>query len=117
MKKTSEEKDMENFVRLQAEQARGWQKAITEDEDLEKWVADGNLGFLERRVFDRVEQSAFQTIKNPAFDPSNLSQVAQLKALCQVVDMLKNQILSRVQAVRDARAKLQEQEMSTQEGD
>lgn len=116
-KKTYEERENENFIRMQAEQARGWQQAITADEDLEKWVSDGHWDFMERRVFADVEREAFQTIKNPAFDPANLSQVAQLKALCQVIDLLRAKIFSRVQNVKDARTKLQDLQNSTQEGE
>lgn len=116
-KKTQEDRDTEAFIRLQAEQARSWQQAITADEDLEKWVSDGHWDFLERRVFADVEKEAFQTIKNPAFDPANLSQVAQLKAICQVIDVLRSKLFGRVQAVKDARVKLQDLEMNTtQEG-
>ena len=113
--RTQEERDTENFIRLQAEQARNWQQVITANEDLEKWVADGHWDFLERRIFADVEREAFQTIKNPAFDPANLSQVAQLKALCQVIDLLRAKIFGRVQAVKDARAQLQNLESSTLE--
>lgn len=113
MKKTQEERDSETFIRMQAEQARSWQQSITNDEDLEKWVSDGHWEFLERRVLSDVEREAFQTIKNPAFDPANLSQVAQLKALCQVVDLLRGKIFGRVQAVKDSRTKLQDLENST----
>lgn len=115
--KTQEERDTETFIRMQAEQARGWQQSITNDEDLEKWVSNGHWEFLERRVLADVEREAFQTIKNPSFDPANLSQVAQLKALCQVVDLLRAKIFSRVQAVKDSRVKLQDLEINTtQEG-
>jgi hypothetical protein len=113
MGKTYEDKENEKFIRLQAEQARSWQQAITVDEDLEKWVSDGHWDFLERRVFADVEREAFQTIKNPAFDPANLSQVAQLKALCQVMDLLRIKVSSRVQSVKDARTKLQDLENTT----
>lgn len=112
-KKTQEERDTETFIRMQAEQARSWQQAITADEDLEKWVSDGHWEFLERRVFADMEKEAFQTIKNPAFDPANLSQVAQLKALCQVMDLLRGKVFGRVQAVKDARIQLQNLENST----
>lgn len=116
---TYEQKELESLIRLQAEQAQQWQKAITADEDLEKWVADGNLDFLRTRVFDDIEKAALKTIKNPAFDPADLSQVAQLKALCQVIDLLTNKILGRVQVVKDCRSKLLDLEMSTpnKEGD
>ena len=114
MKKSHEEIEAEQFIRMQAEQARGWQQTITADEDLERWVNEGNLSFLQRRVFDDIEREAFQTIKNPSFDPSNLSQVAQLKALCQVIDLLNAKIMNRIQRVQDARSKLHDLEHSTQ---
>lgn len=104
---------MEQLIRLQADNAQKLQRLITSDEDVEKWVSDGHWDFLERRVLADVEKEAFQTIKNPAFDPANLSQVAQLKALCQVIDILRNKIMSRVNAIKDARALLNDLQNST----
>jgi len=40
--------------------------------------------------------------------------VAQLKALCQVIDLLNAKIMSRIARVQDARAKLEDLEHSTQ---
>ena len=41
MRKTQEQRDEEEFLRMQAKQAQNWQKQITEDEDLEVWINKG----------------------------------------------------------------------------
>lgn len=105
-----EDQEAEKFIRVQAEYAAGLQKTIQSESDLEQWVIAGNWDFLERRVFADLEKEAFQTLKNPAFDPANLSQVAQLKALCQIMDLIRNKVNARVQSVKDARDKFAELE-------
>ena len=112
-KMTAEQQEVENFIRATAQQAQEWQRAITNDEDLEKWVADGNWTYLRAKVLDGIELAAFRTVKNPAFDPTNFSQVAQFKALCQTIDLIEQSINQRVAMVQDARAKLRDLEMST----
>jgi len=103
---TFEDRETEKFIRMQAEHTHKLQSDIQADGDLEQWVLAGNWDFLERRVFADFDKEALATIKNPAFDPANLSQVAQLKALCQVMDLIRVRVTSRVQAVKDARTKL-----------
>ena len=110
-KLTSEQQEVEAFIRATAQQAQAWQAAITADEDLEKWVSDGNWTYFRANVLDIIERRAFQTIKNPAFDPANLSQVAQFKALCQTIDLIEAEINQRVATVHDARAQLQKLEI------
>jgi hypothetical protein len=112
-KLTAEQKEVESFIRAASQQAQDWQKAITQDEDLEKWVADGHWTYLRSKVLDGLELAAFRTVKNPAFDPTNFSQVAQFKALCQTIDLIEQSINQRVAMVQDARTKLRELEMST----
>ena len=106
-KLTAEQQEVETFIRATAQQAQSWQAAITADEDLEKWCGDGHWTYLRSKVLDVIERRAFQTIKNPAFDPSNLSQVAQFKALCQTIDLIEAEINQRLATVQDARAQLQ----------
>ena len=113
-KLTQEDIEIENFIRLQSQQAMQWQKTVTADEDLDKWVSDGNLEFLKRRVFAEIERDALLLIKSPQYDPANLSQGHQIKALCQVIDLLTAKIESRVYQVRDARTKLNDLQHSTQ---
>lgn len=110
---TSEQKEVETFIRAAAQQAQAWQSAITADEDLEKWCADGHWTYLRAKVLDQIEREAFNTVKNPAFDPANMSQVAQFKALCQTIDLIEGKINQRVHAVQDAREKLRDLEAST----
>lgn len=115
---TAEQKEVESFQRAMAQQAQAWQAQITADEDLEKWYADGHWTYLRAKVLDEVEREAFNTIKNPAFDPTDFSQVAQFKALCQTIDLIERKINQRLAMVADARAKLRDLEMSTpKEGD
>lgn len=110
--KSFEDREYEELIRKQAEYTQQLQRTITGDADVEKWVSDGHWSFLERRIFAELEREAFQTIKNPAFDPANLSQVAQLKALCQVFDVIRARIEAKVQGVADARNKLNDLEKS-----
>lgn len=112
-RKSIEDREMEEIIRRQAEYAQSLQRDITAGQDLEKWVADGHFEFLESRVLRTIEQQAFQTIKAPEFDPSNLSQVAQLKALCQTLDLIRANIVAQIATVKDARTKLRDIERST----
>ena len=116
--RTPEEQEIDTLIRGQAIQAQQWQAQITRDEDLELWMASGNWDFLKQKVLDEIEREAFATIKNPAFNPSDVAQVAQLKALCQTIDLIKGKIDQRLAMVTDARSKLRELELSTpKEGD
>ena len=112
-KLTAEQQEVEAFIRATAQQAQAWQKAITADEDLERWMNDGNWTYLRSKVLDIIERRAFQTIKNPAFDPANLSQVAQFKALCQTIDLIEAEINQRLATVRDARTQLKKLEIDS----
>ena len=117
-KLTPEQQEVETLIWMSAKQAQEWQAQITADEDLERWCADGHWTYLRAKVLDGIEREAFNTIKNPAFDPSNLSQVAQFKALCQTIDLIEAKINQRLAIVADARTKLRDLEMSTpKEGD
>ena len=115
MKKTSEERDLEELIRKQAEYAQKLQGILTDNRDYEKFVQDGGKDFLERRVFSAVEARTLATLKAPEFDPTNASQVAQLKAWAQAADMIRNLIDAGVQEIADARAKLNDLERSTRE--
>lgn len=112
-KLTTEQQEVEAFIRATAQQAQEWQRAITEDEDLEVWMQTGNWDFLKTKVLDQLEMDAFRTIKNPNFDVTDVNQVAQYKALCQTIDLIKKRIDQRLAMVQDARAKLRELETTT----
>jgi hypothetical protein len=111
--KDFEERELEQMIRAQAERARKLQQTITEGQDMEKWVSDGNLEYLERRIFSAIERKAFQTLKAPDFDPASVSHVAQLKALCQSLDLIRGEIMRIVSDVQQARALLQNLEEPT----
>lgn len=110
---TQEQREVEEFIRASAQQAQAWQAQITADEDLEKWCAEGHWAYLRAKVLDQIEREAFATIKNPAFDVTNVNQIAQFKALCQTIDLIEAKINQRVAMVADARAKLRDLENST----
>ena len=112
-KLTAEQQEVEAFIRATAQQAQDWQRTITADEDLETWCNAGNWTYFRAKVLDLIERRAFQTIKNPAFDPANLSQVAQFKALCQTIDLIEAEINQRLATVRDARTQLKKLEIDS----
>ena len=116
-KLTIEQQEIESSIRAAAQQAQEWQHQITADEDLELWIKAGHWKFLKDKILNDLEMAAFRTIKNPAFDPTDFSQVAQFKALCQTIDLIESKINQRLAIVADARTKLRELEMSTQQGD
>lgn len=107
------DREIEHLIRAKADNAIALQKVITENEDVERWVAEGHLEFLEKRIFAGIEREAFATIKNPAFDPASLSQVAQLKGLCQAIDLIRSKIGGIVSEARQARSLLQDLKNST----
>lgn len=110
---TFEEREIEDSIRKRAQYAQQLQQTITNGQEMERWVAEGHLKFIEDRVFKAMEQKAFHTIKAPEFDPANVSHVAQLKALCQSLDLIRDEINGQVSAVVDARAKFNDLENST----
>ena len=110
-KMTAEQQEVEAFIRATAQQAQAWQAAITADEDLEKWVSEGHWTYLRAKVLDGIERKYMKGIKDPAFDPSNFSHVAQFKALCQTIDLIEAEINQRLATVEDARAQLQKLEI------
>jgi hypothetical protein len=112
--KSTEDRELEGLLLQRAQQAQGWQQIITNDQDLEKWVSDGHWDYLRRKILDEIEREAFRTIKNPAFDPSDYSQVAQFKALCQTIDLIEARIKGRINAVAQARTLLNDLERATQ---
>lgn len=110
-KMTAEQQEVENFIRATAQQAQGWQKAITADEDLERWVNEGNWTYFRAKVLDVIEMAAFRTIKNPNFNVADVNQVAQFKALCQTIDLIESEINRRLATVQDARDQLKKLEI------
>lgn len=110
---TVEQQEVETFIRATAQQAQTWQHQITENEELELWMQKGNWDFLKRKVLDEMEMDAFRTIKNPAFDPTDFSQVSQFRALCQTIDLIRTRIDQRLATVTDARAQLLKLETDT----
>lgn len=112
-KLTAEQQEVDAFIRATAQQAQAWQSAITADEDLERWCDAGHWTYLRAKVLDQIEREAFNTVKNPAFDPANMSQVAQFKALCQTIDLIEGKINQRLALVKDARTQLKKLEIDS----
>ena len=90
-KLTAEQQEVEAFIRATAQQAQGWQKAITADEDLERWVNEGHWSYLRAKVLDVIER--------------------RFKALCQTIDLIEAEINQRLATVSDARAQLKKLEI------
>lgn len=113
MKLTTEQQEVEAIIRHTAQQAQEWQRVITQDEDLERWYKEGHWTYLRAKVLDVIERRAFLTIKNPAFDVTNVNQIAQFKALCQTIDLIETEIKQRLATVQDARDQLKKLEIDS----
>ena len=72
-RRKSVDAELEDMIRKNAEYAQSLQKTITEGEAMERWVDEGNLAFLDEKVFSLIERETFQTLKSPEFDPANIS--------------------------------------------
>lgn len=91
-----------------------WKKQAIDGETLE--AIEGPIQILNDLILNEVEQEAFNTLKNPVLDMTDLNQLYQLRALVQTVDLIRKKINQKVQQGKNARTSLK-QLNSTPEGE
>lgn len=93
-----------------------WKKQAYDGEALEAFKASSHYNVLEELIFKEIEKGAFNTLKNPDLDMTDLNQLYQLRALCQTIDIIRKSIDAQIVAAKNARLFLKEAN-STQEGE
>jgi len=112
MEKKSE---IDEIIRLQAQEASRYQKTILEARPFEEFIP--HLEWLKTNVFMPMQMEMILMVKGLDFVPNSIAQVAHIKGQLEALDRIESRILARIQEARDARQKLEEITNSTpQEG-
>lgn len=107
--------EVDEVIKIAAEQARLWQEIIREAQPFEKFVDDGRLDWLKENVFGPMEREVLLMIRKLDFVPNSIAQLAHIKGQMETLDGIETRIRARIQEARDARAKLDELANSTPE--
>ena len=94
--------------KMRDQQFAAWIKESERGDKLNDFYKNGHYETINREVLEPLELAAFQTIKNPEFDPSNINQVYQLRALCQIIDQIRGKIEQIISDGRAAKIKISE---------
>lgn len=105
--------EVDDIIKLAAEQAAQWQQVIREARPFEEFVDGGHLKWLKENVFAPMEKDVMLLIKGLDFVPNSLAQLGHIKGQLEILDRVEARITGRIQEARDARAKLDEIANST----
>ena len=112
-----EEKELNAFVRAQAENALKWQHLAQLGQEMENWVREGHFDFIQQRVFNPVEAECFAKVKKVRLTTGGISNIAEIKGMLSVFDLIAARVESIIAHGKDAIANLQAIQNSTQEGE
>ena len=107
--------EVDEVIKMAAEQAKRWQDIILEARPFEEFVDGGRLQWLKDNVFSPMEKEVLLMIRTLEFVPNSIAQLAHIKGQMETLDRIESRILARLQEARDARAKLDELAHSTPE--
>lgn len=113
---TSEGIQVAEYKALRDKAFSEWIKESELGDKLKEFYTSGQYDILNREVLEPLEREAFNTIKNPEFDPSNQSQVYQLRALCQSIDLIRQRIQNTISNGVAAKIKISEYNTTQKEG-
>lgn len=105
--------EIDEIIKMQAEQAVRFQKIILEAQEYVQFVESGKLEWLKKKIFEPMQLEMVLMIKGLDFVPNSVAQVAHIKGQLEVLDRIESRILGRIQEARDARQRLEEIENST----
>ena len=105
--------EVDDIIKLAADQAAQWQKLIREAEPYEEFVREGKLEWLQENVFVPMEHEMMLMIRGLDFVPNSLAQLGNIKGQLETLDRISSRIMSRIQEGRDARQKLEDLANST----
>ena len=114
MKKTHEERELEELARAQAANAVMWQKAAQAGTEMKKWVEEGHYDFIQKRILSPIELECFKKIKSVRLGSTGLTNVAKVQGTLEVFDKISARIANAIQSGEDALAHLEELKNSTQ---
>jgi hypothetical protein len=122
MKKSSDEREVEDIIRAQAANAVMWQKAAQAGAEMEKWVADGHYSFIQTRILAPIELECFKKTKTIRLGShSAIANIAKVQGTLEVFDKISARIESAIHAGKDALDNLTDLEMQnstrTKEGE
>lgn len=94
--------EIENLARTQG---NVWMVAAQQGEVMEAFKENAYPAFNEF-ILKEIEEGALKTLKSPDLDLTNLNHLYQLRALCQVADIIRKRIDDKIQRGKDARTNL-----------
>lgn len=113
---TAEGQQLADIAALRDRQFSDWLKVSEAGDRLNEFYKTGSYDILNREVFEPIEREAFNTLKNPDFDPSNANMVYQLRALCQAIDKIRERIEQTISDGVAAKLKISEYNTTQKEG-
>lgn len=102
MKKSNEEREVEDILRAQAANMVMWQKLAQSGAEMEKWVADGHYQFIQERILAPIELECFKKVKSTRLGSSGLTNIAKVQGTLEVFDKINARISNAIQAGKDA---------------
>lgn len=114
MKKTHEEREMDDIIRAQAANTVMWQKQATSAAEMKAWVEAGHYEFIQSRILAPIELECFKKIKSVRLGPTGIVNVAKVQGTLEVFDKISARIANAIQSGQDALDHLKDLENSTQ---
>lgn len=102
MRKSSEEREMEDLVRAQAANTVMWQKQAQAGQEMEAWVKAGHYDFIQKTILNPVEAEWFKKIKNVRLGSTALQNVAKVQGGLDVFDIINARINHIIATGKDA---------------
>lgn len=113
MRKSQEEREMEEIIKAQAANTVMWQKQATAASEMKAWVEAGHFEFIQQRILNPIELECFKKIKSVRLGPTGIVNVAKVQGTLEVFDKISARINNAIQIGTDALAHLKDLEDST----
>ena len=113
MRKSQEEKELEEIIQAQAANAVMWRKQAQAGAEMQKWVDDGHYSFIQTRILAPIELECFKKIKSIRLGSTGLQNVAKVQGTLEVFDIVNARINHVIATGKDALDHLKDIENST----
>lgn len=113
MKKSQEEREVEELIKAQAANTVMWQKQATAGLEMKKWVEDRHYAFIQERILAPIELECFKKIKSVRLGSTALQNVAKVQGTLEVFDIINARINHIIATGNDALDHLKDLENST----
>jgi hypothetical protein len=115
MKKTHEEKELDDYARAMAANTVMWQKQAQVGQEMKAWVDAGHYDFIQKRILAPIEMECFKKVKGVRMGGSAVEKIAKIQGTLEVFDIINARIDNAIQTGQDALDHLKDLQNSTQQ--